>query len=131
MLTDMTFTVPGLRLLQAHGGKRFHYHFAQPLRAQPLLGACHASELGYVFGTHGDPSLQHLYGGETEPHILSESMRNAWLNFAESGQPGTHWPGFEQGHRQCFGNPDSSPVDTHSLQEVWKLLEDHRLHGFL
>lgn len=131
MLTDMTFTVPGLRLLQAHTGKRFHYHFAHPLSAQPMLGACHASELGYVFGTHGDPSLQHLYGGEQEPHSLSESMRNAWLNFAESGNPGGDWPGFDQGHSRYFGNPDTNPVDTRALQQVWEILDDRNLRGFL
>ncbi|WOX05191.1 carboxylesterase/lipase family protein [Microbulbifer pacificus] len=131
MLTDMTFTVPGLRLLQAHSGKRFHYHFSQPLSAQPMLGACHASELGYVFGTHGDPSLQHLYGGEQEPHFLSESMRNAWLNFAESGDPGGGWPGFDQGHSRCFGNRDSDPMDTQVLQRVWEILDDRNLRGFL
>lgn len=131
MLTDMTFTVPGLRLLQAHQGKRFHYHFAQPLRAQPMLGACHAAELGYVFGTHGDPALQHLYGGEMEPHILSESMRNAWLSFAECGDPGDDWPDFAQGHSRCFGDRDKKQIDTRGLQQVWQILDNSKLRGFL
>ncbi|QKX17880.1 carboxylesterase/lipase family protein [Microbulbifer sp. YPW1] len=130
MLTDMVFTVPGLRLLKAHRGKRYHYHFAQPLNAQPLLGACHAAELGYVFGTHDDASLQHLYGGQSEPHILSETMRNAWLNFAESGNPGSDWPGFEQGHCRNFGEADS-PLDVDTLHELWEALEDTKLHGLL
>lgn len=131
LLTDMTFTVPGLRLLQAHQGKCFHYHFAQPLRAQPMLGACHASELGYVFGTHGAPELQHLYGGEQEPHILSESMRNAWLNFAESGDPGDDWPDFALGYSRCFGQTDDKQTDTRILQQVWQILDDSKLGGFL
>ncbi|WP_236250650.1 carboxylesterase/lipase family protein [Microbulbifer sp. ALW1] len=131
MLTDMVFTVPGLRLLRAHSGKRFHYHFAQPLSAQPLLGACHASELGYVFGTHSDQSLQHLYGGETEPHLLSESMRNAWLSFAESGSPGDDWPGFEQGHSRYFGSQENRTLDADALHALWEILDDKQLRGFL
>ena len=131
MLTDMVFTVPGLRLLQAHGGQRFHYHFSQPLNAQPLLGACHAAELGYVFGTHGDSSLQHFYGSEAEPHLLSESMRNAWLNFAESGNPGDDWPDFEQGHSRCFGDSQNQPLDLDALNTLWNAMEDSRMHGFL
>ncbi|WP_105103773.1 carboxylesterase/lipase family protein [Microbulbifer pacificus] len=131
LLTDMIFTVPGLRLLQAHQGKRFHYHFAQPLSTQPMLGACHASELGYVFGTHGDPSLQHLYGGETDAHILSDSMRNAWLNFAETGDPGDNWPDFEHGRSRYFGNQEVAAMDTDALQQVWKILDDSNLNGLL
>ena len=131
MLTDMVFTVPGLRLLQAHQGQRFHYHFSQPLSAQPLLGACHAAELGYVFGTHGDSSLQHFYGAESAPHLLSEAMRNAWLNFAESGNPGEDWPGFELGHSRSFGDTKNHTLDLDALHQLWNAMEDTRMHGFL
>lgn len=131
MLTDMVFTVPGLRLLQAHQGQRFHYHFSQPLSAQPLLGACHAAELGYVFGTHGEDSLQHFYGGEVEPQRLSKAMREAWLNFAESGNPGDDWPGFEYGHTRQFGEPQSTALDLEALHRLWNSLEESRIHGFL
>lgn len=131
MLTDMVFTVPGLRLLHAHRGRRFHYHFTQPLSAQPLLGACHAAELGYVFGTHGDRSLQHLYGGQQEPHTLSDSMRNAWLSFAESGTPGDDWPCFEHGHSHQFGDIRNQSLDLDALQQLWDAMEDARMHGIL
>ncbi|MCA0893957.1 carboxylesterase/lipase family protein [Microbulbifer agarilyticus] len=131
ILTDMVFTVPGLRLLNAHQGKRFHYHFTQPLSAQPLLGACHAAELGYVFGTHGAGDLAHFYGGETKPHRLSESMRNAWLNFAESGNPGDDWPAFDQGHTQQFGEHSKRDLDSAALQTLWQGMDDQQLRGFL
>lgn len=131
ILTDMIFTVPGLRLLAAHQGKRYHYHFSQPLSAHPLLGACHASELGYVFGTHSDSAQRHLYEGEAEPHLLSKSMRNAWLNFAETGTPGENWPDFEQGHTRRFGTREASDIDPETLQHLWEGMEDSKLHGFL
>lgn len=132
LLTDMVFTLPGLRLLQAHGGDRFHYHFAQPLAAQPLLGACHAVELGYVFGTHGETSLQSLYGGEAEPHKLSYAVREAWLNFAERGDPGSDWPAFAEGHSRRFGeHPEDRPFDATHLSSLWQDIPDRILSGYL
>lgn len=132
LLTDMVFTMPGLRLLKAHQGKRYHYHFAQPLAAQPLLGACHAAELGYVFGTHDDASLSHLYGGEPEPHHLSNVMRSAWLNFAEQGDPGEDWPRFDAGASRRFGDhPDGRHVDLAEIEQLWREFGDDRLHGYL
>ncbi|WP_081847947.1 carboxylesterase/lipase family protein [Microbulbifer sp. HZ11] len=131
MLTDMVFTVPGLRLLSAHQGKRYHYHFTHPLSAQPLLGACHAAELGYVFGTHSAEELAHFYGGETEPHILSASMRDAWLRFAETGEPGDHWPGYESGHSQQFGDQSDRALNPAALESLWADLDDQQLRGFL
>lgn len=132
MLTDMVFTLPGLRMLQAHGGKRFHYHFAQPLASQPLLGACHAVELGYVFGTHAESALQDLYGGERNAQQLSHSMREAWLNFAETGEPGDDWPAFTTGHSRRFGeHPEERPFDAAELTELWQAVPDEVLHRYL
>lgn len=132
MLTDMVFTLPGIRLLKAHGGRRYHYQFAQPLAAQPMLGACHALELGYVFGTHGEETLQPLYGGETEAHHLSEAMREAWLNFAECGDPGEGWPAFSDGHSRRFGNhPEERPFDAEALSQLWQHVPDEILKRYL
>ncbi len=132
LLTDMVFTLPGLRLLQAHRGDRYHYHFSQPLAAQPMLGACHAVELGYVFGTHGAESLQPLYGGETEAHRLSDAMREAWLKFAECGDPGDDWPAFGEGHSRRFGDhPSARPFNTTELAALWHDIPDDLLNGYL
>ncbi|SHF99826.1 para-nitrobenzyl esterase [Microbulbifer donghaiensis] len=132
LLTDMVFTLPGLRLLDAHRGQRYHYHFAQPLAAQPLLGACHAVELGYIFGTHGKESLQSLYGGETDAHTLSSVMREAWLNFAECGNPGSDWPSFADGRSHRFGNhPAARSFDPAELTSLWQHIPDEVLNRYL
>ncbi|WP_193165890.1 carboxylesterase/lipase family protein [Microbulbifer hainanensis] len=132
MLTDMIFTLPGMRLLQAHGGRNFHYHFAQPLASQPLLGACHAVELGYVFGTHGESAVQDLYGAETEPHQLSDVMRDAWLNFAESGDPGKDWPAFSEGHSRRFGDhPEDRAFDAAEVAALWQHVPHEWLQRYL
>ncbi|WP_444930227.1 carboxylesterase/lipase family protein [Microbulbifer sp. SSSA002] len=132
LLTDMVFTLPGLRYLQRHQGQAFHYHFAQPLAAQPLLGACHGIELGYVFGTHSDQSLQTLYGKEENPHLLSATMQQAWLSFSETGQPGRNWPEFSGKHSKRFGNHSSARAfDSAELLSLWQHIPDDRLNGYL
>ena len=132
LLTDMTFTLPGLRLLSAHKGPRFHYHFTQPLSAQPVLGACHAAELGYVFGTHGDTGLAHFYGAENEPQHLSATMREAWLRFAETGNPGEDWPIFDTGGSRRFGeHPSGHSIDVQQLNSLWQTLGNEHLRGYL
>ncbi|MCO1334579.1 carboxylesterase family protein [Microbulbifer sp. OS29] len=132
LLTDMVFTLPGLRHLKDHRGNNFHYHFAQPLAAQPLLGACHAVELGYVFGTHGDQSLQVLYGGEENPHLLSASMQEAWLSFAESGKPSGDWPEFSGKYSKRFGgHPSARKFNTPELLSLWQHIPDNALNGYL
>lgn len=132
LLTDMVFTLPGLRLLEAHSGPGFHYHFAQPLAAQPLLGACHAVELGYVFGTHGEEALQSLYGGEADPHSLSDAMREAWLNFAECGDPGEGWSTFSGGHSRRFGDhPEGRHFDAREVSKLWQHVPNEILNRYL
>ncbi|MFI2812789.1 carboxylesterase/lipase family protein [Microbulbifer sp. JSM ZJ756] len=132
MLTDMVFTLPGLRLLDAHGGRRYHYHFAQPLAAQPLLGACHAAELGYVFGTHGEDSLRELYGGEQNADALSRVVREAWLSFAESGSPGPDWPAFEEGYSRRLGyHPAGHALDRETLTQIWQDIGDDLIGRYL
>lgn len=132
LLTDMVFTLPGLRLLDAHGGRQFHYHFAQPLAAQPLLGACHAVELGYVFGTHGEATVQHLYGDDPAAHKLSSLVRSAWLNFAEHGHPGSDWPAFSDGHSRRLGQHPCGPeLDAARISAVWQDVPDHLIDGYL
>ncbi|WP_444921465.1 carboxylesterase/lipase family protein [Microbulbifer sp. CnH-101-G] len=132
MLTDMVFTLPGMRHLGVHQGDCYHYHFTQPLIAQPLLGACHAVELGYVFGTHGEDSLQTLYGGETKAHILSASIQEAWLSFAEKGNPGVDWPVYSGINSKRFGhNPDNRKFNTTELLRLWQDIPDEVLNKYL
>ncbi|MFA0812479.1 carboxylesterase/lipase family protein [Microbulbifer epialgicus] len=132
LLTDLVFTLPGLRHLKAYEGKSFHYHFTQPLAAQPLLGACHAAELAYIFGTHREESLQTLYGGETDAHILCATMQEAWLSYAESGNPGNDWPLFTGMQSKRFGNhPRARGFNAAELLSVWQDIPDETLNKYL
>jgi para-nitrobenzyl esterase len=104
--TDLVFRIPTLRLLTAHarsGGRAYCYRFdwESPF-AHGALGACHALELPFVFGTLGNPIVSFFSGSGDAATALSEEMQGAWSEFARSGRPaGTsdEWPQYEPGQR--------------------------------
>jgi para-nitrobenzyl esterase len=64
-----------------------------------LLGACHALELGFVFGTYD----AQFCGKGPDADRLSQHMQDAWLAFARTGKPTCpslgEWP--EYGEQRC------------------------------
>jgi para-nitrobenzyl esterase len=51
------------------------------------LGACHALDLPFVFGTVHHPAVQAFAGGGDDAFQLSAFMRSSWAAFARSGVP--------------------------------------------
>lgn len=105
--TDFVFRVPLLRLLEAHGragGRTFAYRFdwSSPF-AGGALGACHAIELPFVFGSFTDPVVGVFSGNGPEAVALSEAVQSAWVAFAATGDPSAgpvgRWPAYEPGRR--------------------------------
>jgi para-nitrobenzyl esterase len=105
--TDLVFRIPAIRLAEAqaaHQAKTFLYRFDQ---ASPAfggsLGACHAIELLFVFGTHDHPGAATFVGSGDGVRALSERTMDAWLAFARSGEPGhpglEPWPAYEPERR--------------------------------
>ncbi len=94
--TDVCFRQPAIRLSEAkrkHRSRAFHYIFTWPspmLRGR--LGACHAVELGFLFGTHN----KIFHGEGPAVDALSKRVQNAWLAFARTGDPSCaaigEWP---------------------------------------
>jgi para-nitrobenzyl esterase len=104
--TDLVFRIPTLRLLSAHarlGGRAYCYRFdwESPF-AQGALGACHALELPFVFGTLDNPIVAFFSGSGDAAAALSEEMQSAWSEFARSGRPAAsndEWPLYEPERR--------------------------------
>lgn len=121
--TDRMFTVPTLDAAQAHtdsGGRTFVYVFAA--RPDGGIGAAHASELAPLFGTF-DGSFAAVT--HPRPHEgdrrLGEEMRQAWVRFAASGDPG--WPAWDGSHAvRVFDY--TSRTDTHPFIDRWRLFAD-------
>ena len=102
--SDRTFRIPALRLSDAHaasGGKTFEYLFEyrSPL-FRGALGACHALELPFVWGTLRGNFGRALTGAGEDEYALSRRMQEAWLSFARSGDPSCEalgdWPAYEE-----------------------------------
>jgi len=100
--TARVFTKPGLDLAEAHaraGGDVWTYRFDwRPMLLRDRLGACHAMEIPFVFGSHGHRALWPLIGASSAARALSRRMQDAWVAFARGDAPETDeipdWPRF-------------------------------------
>lgn len=105
--TDLVFRLPQLRLASLHaarGGRSFAYRFdwGAPF-AGGMLGACHALELPFVFGTIDNPVIGYFAGSDPAAYELSAAMQGAWAAFAATGDPSHEgvgqWPRYEESRR--------------------------------
>jgi para-nitrobenzyl esterase len=90
ILGDLRFRLPTLRFAEHYRAlaETYVYHFAYGspgLRGQ--LGACHALELPFVFGTYDQPAQERFAGKGPEVAALSQSIRDAWTSFARGQAP--------------------------------------------
>lgn len=102
--TDRVFWMPAIQLAEAqlnHQKATYMYRFSWPSPAvRGMLGACHAVELPFVFGTLDAPGMDRFSGTGPAAEALALHVMDAWLSFARGGAPS---------HR---GAPDWAPYDT-------------------
>jgi len=103
MESDRTMRHPAMRLAErqrAHQSRTYAYLFTWP---SPFLGgamgACHALELPFVFGTLGHPMLRAFAGKGPAAEALAARVQDAWIAFARTGDP-SHgglgaWPAYD------------------------------------
>jgi len=105
--SDRSFRYPAMRLAQihrAHQARTYAYLFTwQSPFLGGVLGACHALELPFVFGTLDQPMLASFAGSGAAADLLAARMQDAWIGFAHSGVPGHdalgEWPAYDEAHR--------------------------------
>ena len=102
VMNDLVFQGPARRLARAHAGtgrgRTYAYDFAWRSPAfDGRLGACHGVELPFVFATLAAASGPNALLGDEPPQALADRMRDAWVAFASSGDPG--WPAGPTPHR--------------------------------
>lgn len=107
--SDAGIGMPVIWIAEAHARRAptFAYRFDQAtiaLRAAGL-GAVHASELPYVFGTvPGHPTLNRRQlvwlGARRSAQRVSDRMQAQWLHFAQQGRP--TWPAYSIKSRSTF-----------------------------
>ena len=92
---DKMFRVPNVRLVELqreHGVPAFSYVFDWKC-AVPGLGACHALDVGFVFGS----TFKDFHGAGEAVERLAAQMQDAWIAFAKTGDPSTAalpWPAY-------------------------------------
>ncbi|MCP4755474.1 MAG: carboxylesterase/lipase family protein [Proteobacteria bacterium] len=102
--TDRVFRMPTVHLAETcrqRGTPAFNYLFTWTSPAfHGLLGACHALELGFVFGTYNDGNSKEFYGSGPAADALAEKVRDAWLAFVRTGDPSCdslgQWPVYSE-----------------------------------
>lgn len=93
--TDFLFRIPVIHFIEAQQrhAPTYNYLFTwrSPVRGG-VLGACHALDIGFVFGTYNDS----FWGSGPTAERLSTDMQDAWLAFARTGNPSCEalgkWP---------------------------------------
>jgi len=107
LLTDVMFRIPTIRLLEAqrpHQPNTYNYMFTWPTPGMGgILGACHAMELPFVFGTLEAPTFKEFVVISPETKAISEKMMDAWISFARTGNPNheniPEWPAYDVENR--------------------------------
>ncbi len=88
---DEMFRIPSVRLAEAqrpHQPNTYMYLFVYESPARRgSLGACHALELPFMFGTLDAPTQDKFAGTGPVVEQLSHDMMDAWLAFTQRGNP--------------------------------------------
>ncbi len=127
ILSDALFRMPALWCAEAAaeaGTDTYLYEFAWPSPARDgALRACHGLDVPFTFDTPRGPLAAQLIGPEIPPDFadLSAAMRDAFLAFAATGDPG--WPRFETTERirRIWATPPELGGDTLATsRRIWQ-----------
>ncbi len=138
IMTDRVFWVPAMVLLEAqraHDERTYGYLFdwKSPLLGG-AMGACHAVELGFVWGTYDKNGAGTFFGEGPDADALSDFTRAAWIRFAHTGHPGDDsgpdWPSYDAESRatMVFSNsPEVVSDPGGSIRELWPGVPESKL----
>ena len=127
LMTDWTFGIHALELLEQHKEKSYAYYFNEP---SPLLdgklGAYHASELPYVFGSANKKLFKDFCSKKRS--AISHFFQVSWSQFAKTGSPSSKlmdWEIYENSSSITYIN--SKPeIKTFENKDRIKLLDESK-----
>ena len=119
--TDISFrcgTVQELSWHTAAGNLGYEYQFSRTVHGQEALGAAHASEIPFVFGTL--PVWQNMRHYDESDQKYAGMMQEYWINYAKAGDPNggslVKWPKFNPTARAYIDFTDAGPVAKEGLR---------------
>lgn len=129
--SDSNALMPNSRLLEAqreHQADTYSYQFTWTSPAgEGLLGAIHALDIGFVFGTYAaDEEKAAFFGQGPAAEALSLAMMDAWSAFARTGNPSCEalgeWPAYGDARRTMLIGERTHVVDDPqpAEREAWK-----------
>jgi para-nitrobenzyl esterase len=124
--TDRTFRVPAIRLAEAQAKHEpaatymYRYDWESPMLGG-LLGACHAVEIPFVFGTADLPNGEQFSGKGPEVDALGAATMDTWLRFARGGDPGFAPYDAAKRTTRIFGREIRDEDDPHAAErKIWE-----------
>jgi len=130
--SDVGFRMPSVWLAEGHSRVApvylYRFDYATPIMKLLLVGAAHATELPYVWGTLGAPKDVTLkLGGTKSAKSVSKRMRSRWVNFAASAKPvglpdDPEWSPYQEADRACLviNHEDRIIYDSDAkIREAW------------
>jgi len=128
--TDVTFRLPSMSLATEHARHQpdtftYLFEWESPFLGG-ILGSCHAIEIPFVFGTVEESTVPVFIGSGPEVDNLSQSMSDAWLSFARTGNPSCDvlgdWPRFDGNRATMILGPSSGIRDDPRSEErrIWE-----------
>ncbi len=138
LMTDKAFTVPAARLAEAQARVAPVFCYRFDWRSNflgGLMGACHALDIGFVFGTHKQRWAGTFFGTGTAAETLSRDMMEAWTAFAKNGDPSTastgRWSRYDTSSRPTMIFGDGPPRLVERPDEarlrIWDRIAERRL----
>jgi para-nitrobenzyl esterase len=119
--TDNSFrcgTVQELIWHTAAGNRGYEYQFSRTVHGKEALGAPHASEIPFIFGTLSVWQNMRKYDDSDQQY--APQMQAYWTNFAKTGDPNggqlVKWPKFDATARAYMDFTDAGPVAKEGLR---------------
>lgn len=136
MQTQRAFREPTLRLLDAQSSHAEVFDYRFDWRSPAVggaFGACHAIELGFVFGSYSIKGPDNFFGQGDAADNLHKATAEAWTSFANTGQPAISqsiWPRWSESAPQMLvlgGDLGAFSTRTTQLEPAWAALHDTQI----
>ena len=119
IFTDTYFRVPSIRFAEIQAKIQpdtYMYMFTYPSPVRKgSLGAIHAIEIPFVFGTLDMPRNALFPESNEETEAISAKMMDAWISFARTGNPNHEnipdWPQYQNNRATMIFGKDIKVID--------------------